>query len=31
VTATVYVLNQIPKSLPHRLSNKISTQLAAMD
>ncbi|KAK4123827.1 hypothetical protein N657DRAFT_572449 [Parathielavia appendiculata] len=26
-----YVLSQIPHSLPHRLSAKISTQLAAMD
>lgn len=26
-----YVLNQIPHSLPHRLSSKISTQLAALD
>ncbi|KAK3302317.1 uncharacterized protein B0T15DRAFT_422349 [Chaetomium strumarium] len=26
-----YILSQIPRSLPHRLSAKISTQLAAMD
>ncbi|KAK3692159.1 hypothetical protein B0T22DRAFT_5824 [Podospora appendiculata] len=31
VAATIYVLNQIPHSLPHRLNSKISTQLAAMD
>ncbi|KAK0646637.1 hypothetical protein B0T16DRAFT_327614 [Cercophora newfieldiana] len=26
-----YILSQIPHSLPHRLNNKISTQLAAID
>lgn len=26
-----YILHQIPNSLPHRLSNKISAQLEAMD
>ncbi|RDL39620.1 p-loop containing nucleoside triphosphate hydrolase [Venustampulla echinocandica] len=31
ITATVYILNQIPHSLPQRLSNKISTQLATID
>ncbi|KAK1781610.1 hypothetical protein QBC45DRAFT_50309 [Copromyces sp. CBS 386.78] len=31
VAATYYVLNQIPHSLPHRLKEKISTQLAAID
>ncbi|KAI0123907.1 transmembrane GTPase fzo1 [Xylariales sp. AK1849] len=31
ISATAYVLQQIPQSLPHRLSNKISTQLAAID
>jgi mitofusin 2 len=31
LTATYYVLNQIPQSLPHRLSAKIATQLAALD
>jgi mitofusin len=31
VAATYYILNQIPQSLPHRLSSKISTQLAALD
>ncbi|KAK9422176.1 putative Dynamin-type G domain-containing protein [Seiridium unicorne] len=29
--AAAYVLQQIPQSLPHRLSNKISTQLEAID
>ncbi|CAG8976062.1 hypothetical protein HYALB_00002340 [Hymenoscyphus albidus] len=29
--ATYYILNQIPHSLPHRLSTKISAQLAAID
>ncbi|KAM3071876.1 mitofusin [Clarireedia jacksonii] len=31
VAATYYILNQIPQSLPHRLSSKISAQLAALD
>jgi mitofusin len=31
LTATYYILNQIPQSLPHRLNAKIATQLAAMD
>jgi len=31
VAATIYILNQIPHSLPHRLSTKISQQLAAID
>ncbi|CAJ2506246.1 Uu.00g003760.m01.CDS01 [Anthostomella pinea] len=31
VSATAYVLRQIPQSLPHRLSTKLSTQLAAID
>ncbi|KAH8909891.1 hypothetical protein BR93DRAFT_909364 [Coniochaeta sp. PMI_546] len=31
LTATYYVLNQIPQSLPHRLNAKIATQLAAID
>lgn len=31
IAATAYVLNQIPNSLPHRLSTKISTQLASID
>lgn len=31
ITASAYVVNQIPNSLPHRLSAKISTELAAMD
>ncbi|KAH7374670.1 transmembrane GTPase fzo1 [Plectosphaerella cucumerina] len=31
LTASAYVVNQIPNSLPHRLSAKISTELAAMD
>jgi mitofusin len=29
--ATYYILSQIPQSLPHRLSTKISTQLQAID
>ncbi|KAK5664318.1 hypothetical protein OQA88_536 [Cercophora sp. LCS_1] len=29
--AAFYVLNQIPQSLPHRLNNKISNQLAEID
>lgn len=29
--AAAYVLNQIPQSLPHRLSSKISAQLEAME
>jgi mitofusin len=29
--AAYYVLSQIPQSLPHRISTKISAQLAAMD
>lgn len=31
IAASAYVLNQIPRSLPQRLSTKISTQLAAID
>ncbi|KAI1143738.1 hypothetical protein F5Y05DRAFT_362384 [Hypoxylon sp. FL0543] len=31
VSAAAYVIQQIPQSLPHRLSNKISAQLASMD
>lgn len=31
MAATYYVLNQIPRSLPQRLSAKISTELAAID
>jgi mitofusin len=31
VAATYYLLLQIPHSLPHRLTTKISTQLAAID
>ena len=31
IAAAGYVLNQIPQSLPHRLSHKISSQLAALD
>jgi mitofusin 2 len=31
ISATAYVLQQIPQSLPRRLSNKISTELAALD
>lgn len=31
MAATYYVLNQIPHSLPHRLKEKISTQLTAID
>jgi mitofusin len=31
VAATYYVLNQIPRSLPHRLNNKIANQLEAID
>ncbi|KAI1417470.1 hypothetical protein F5Y13DRAFT_151073 [Hypoxylon sp. FL1857] len=31
VSAAVYVVQQIPHSLPQRLSNKISAQLASMD
>ncbi|KAK8076311.1 transmembrane GTPase fzo1 [Apiospora phragmitis] len=29
--ATAYILQQIPQSLPHRISSKISAQLAAID
>ncbi|KAB5558463.1 transmembrane GTPase fzo1 [Coniochaeta sp. 2T2.1] len=31
LSATYYLLNQIPQSLPHRLNAKIATQLAALD
>ncbi|KAF7927647.1 uncharacterized protein EAE98_006029 [Botrytis deweyae] len=31
IAVAYYVLNQIPQSLPHRLSSKISTQLSAID
>ncbi|RFU31281.1 hypothetical protein B7463_g5067, partial [Scytalidium lignicola] len=31
IAATYYILSQIPHSLPHRLSNKISAQLEAID
>ncbi|KAH9903544.1 putative mitochondrial fission protein [Xylariomycetidae sp. FL2044] len=31
VSAAAYVLQQVPQSLPHRLSTKISAQLEAMD
>ncbi|KAI9158951.1 transmembrane GTPase Fzo1 [Paramyrothecium foliicola] len=31
VAATAYVLQQIPNSLPHRLAEKISSQLAELD
>ncbi|KUJ21730.1 transmembrane GTPase fzo1 [Mollisia scopiformis] len=31
IAATYYILSQIPTSLPHRLSTKISTQLQAID
>ncbi|EPE09006.1 transmembrane gtpase fzo1 [Ophiostoma piceae UAMH 11346] len=31
IAATGYVLSQIPKSLPHRLSNKISSRLEEID
>ncbi|KAG0648798.1 Transmembrane GTPase fzo1 [Hyphodiscus hymeniophilus] len=31
IAAAAYVLNQIPNTLPHRLTNKISQQLAAID
>jgi mitofusin len=31
ITASAYVLQQIPNSLPHRLSQKISDQLAELD
>lgn len=31
MAAAYYVLLQIPQSLPHRISSKISTQLAAME
>jgi mitofusin 2 len=31
VAAAFYVLNQIPQSLPHRLNDKIASQLAALD
>ncbi len=31
IAATGYVLSQIPQSLPHRLSTKISTRLAEID
>ncbi|KAI1880252.1 hypothetical protein JX265_001873 [Neoarthrinium moseri] len=31
VSAAAYVLQQVPQSLPHRLSTKISTQLEAID
>lgn len=31
IGAAAYVLQQIPKSLPHRLSNKISAQLETID
>jgi mitofusin 2 len=31
IAATVYILNQIPNSLPRRLQDKIATQLAAID
>ncbi|KJZ76249.1 hypothetical protein HIM_04331 [Hirsutella minnesotensis 3608] len=31
ITASAYVLKQIPNSLPHRLANKISAQLAEID
>lgn len=31
VAATVYILNQIPNSLPRRLQDKIASQLAAID
>ncbi|KAH8880435.1 hypothetical protein GQ53DRAFT_833315 [Thozetella sp. PMI_491] len=31
VATTYYILNQIPRSLPHRLNTKISSQLAAID
>ncbi|KAL1887699.1 mitofusin [Sporothrix stenoceras] len=31
IAATGYILSQIPKSLPHRLSHKISSRLAEID
>lgn len=31
MVVAVYILKQIPHSLPHRLNSKISSQLAAMD
>jgi len=31
IAATAYILSQIPNSLPHRLSTKISSQLNAID
>ncbi len=31
LATTYYVLNQIPRSLPHRLNAKIANQLAAVD
>ena len=31
VLATIYILHQIPQTLPHRLSNKISAELDNID
>lgn len=31
VSAAAYILQQIPQSLPHRLSSKLSAQLNSMD